>query len=87
MVQTEDKTEHKPPNFEHKSPTGTSENTTDKLYNILNYRNLRDITLMLDTYNRNPSDSPITTLTHIHACYYRIYKLLQLLDLRSQRII
>ena len=76
MVQAEQKTEHK----SHSSPI---ENTPDKLSSVLNNRTLRDITNLFDPYKRNPSDTPITTLTH---CYYRTHKLLQTLDLDSQRI-
>ena len=70
MVQTENKKEHKSPLFEHKLPT----------------RNSHDLTLMFDPYQRNPSDSPITTRTHRFDCYDRNNKLLQTLDLDSQRI-
>ena len=52
----------------------------------MNYRTLRDITNLLDPYKRNPSETPITTLTHILHCYDRTYKRLQTLDLDSQRI-
>ena len=79
MVQTEHKTEHK----SHSSPI---RNTPDKLSSVMNNRTLRDITHLLDTYKRNPSDTPITTLTHILHCYDRTDKLLQTLDLDSQRI-
>ena len=41
---------------------------------------------MLDSYKRNPSDSPIITLNHLIHCYDRTSKLLQTLDLDSQRI-
>ena len=41
---------------------------------------------MLDPYKRNPSDSPITTLNHLIHCYDRTSKLLQTLNLDSQRI-
>ena len=53
---------------------------------MLNNRTLREITQMLDPFKRNPSDSPITTLTHLIHCYDRNSKLLQTLDLDSQRI-
>ena len=62
MVQAEQKTEHKP----HSSPMKI---TPDKLSFVLNNRTLRDITNLLDPYKRNPSDAPITTLTHILRCY------------------
>ena len=47
---------------------------------------LKDITQKLDPYKRNPSDSPITTHNHLIHCYDRTSKLLQTLDLDSQRI-
>ena len=79
MVQAEQKTEHK----SHSSPL---KNTLDKLSSVLNNRTLRDITNLLDPYKQNPSDTPITTLTHILHCYDGTHKLLQTLDLDSQRI-
>ena len=79
MVQAEQKTEHK----SHTSPI---KNTHDKLSSVLNNRTLRDITNLLEPYKRNSSETPITTLTHILHCYDRTHKLLQTLDLDSQRI-
>ena len=79
MVQAEQKTEHK----SHTSPI---KNTHDKLSSVLNIRTLRDITNLLEPYKRNSSETPITTLTHILHCYDRTHKLLQTLDLDSQRI-
>ena len=79
MVQTEQKTEHKT----HSSPI---KNTPDKLTAVLNNRTFRDISNILDPYKRNPSDTLITTLTHILLCYDRTHKFLQTLDLDSQRI-
>ena len=79
MVQNEPKTEHK----SHTSPI---RNTPDKLSSVLNNRTLRDITNLLDPYKRTPSETPITTITHILHCYDRTHKLLQTLDLDSQRI-
>ena len=79
MVQTEHKAEQKP----HTSPI---RNTPDKLSSVMNNRTLRDITHLLEPYKRNPSDTPITTLTHILHCYDRTHKLLQTLDLDSHRI-
>ena len=81
MVQAEQKTEHK----SHTSPI---KNTSDKLSSVLNNRTLRDITNLnlLDPYKRNPSETPITTLTHILHSYDKTHKLLQTLDLYSQRI-
>ena len=73
MVQTEHKTEHK----SHTSPI---RNTPDKLSSVLNNRTLRDITNLLDPYKHIPSGTPI-----LH-CYDRTHKLLQTLDLDSQRI-
>ena len=61
-------------------------NTPDFFSSVLNNRTLRDITNLLDPYKRNPSDTPIITLTHILHCYDRTHKLLQTLDLDSQRI-
>ena len=49
-------------------------------------RTLRDLTNLLDPYKRIPSETPITTLTHILHCYDRTYKLLQTLDLDSRCI-
>ena len=79
MVQAEQKSEHKIPS----SPT---KNTPEKLSSVLNSRTLRDITNLLDPYKRTPSETPIITLTHILHCYDRTHKLLQILDLDSQRI-
>ena len=62
MVQTEHKAELNPPPIEHTSPI---RHTPEKFSSVLNNRTLRDITHLLDTYKRNSSDSPITTLTHI----------------------
>ena len=79
MVQAEHKTEHK----SHTSPI---RNTPDKLSSVMNNRTLRDFTNLLDPYKRNPSETPISTLTHILHCYDRTHKLLQTLDLDSQCI-
>ena len=79
MVQAEQKTEHK----SHASPI---KNTPDKLSSVLNNRTLRDMTNLLEPYKRNSSETLITTLTHILHCYDRTHKLLQTLDLDSQRI-
>ena len=78
MVQAEHKTEHK-------SRTSPIRNTPDKLSSVLN-RTLRDITNLVDPYKRYPSETPITTPTHALHCYDRTHKLLQTLDLDSQRI-
>ena len=82
MVQQDTKIEQKQPT-EQTSPIRT---TSDKLTSVLNTRIIRDITHLLDPYKRNPSDTLITTLTHIIHCYDRTHKLLQSLDLDSQRI-
>ena len=79
MVQAEQKTEHKL----HSSPI---KNAPDKLSSVLHNRTLRDMTNLLEPYKRNPSETPITTLTQILHCYDRTHKLLQTLDLDSQRI-
>ena len=83
MVQSEQKTEHEPPPIEHTSPI---RNTPEKLSSVLNNRNIKDVTHLLDTYKRNFSDTLITTLTHIIHCYDRTHKLLQSLLLYPQRI-
>ena len=85
MVQTEqlNKPEHKFPNVEHTSPI---RNTSDKLFSMLNNRILRDITQLLDPYRQNPSDSIITTFTHLIHCHDRTQKLLRTLDLDSHLI-
>ena len=72
-VRTEINCEHKPPPFEHTSPI---RNTLEKFSATLQNRTLRDITQLLDPYKRNPSDSLITTLTHLIHCYDRTHKLL-----------
>ena len=79
MVQVEQKTEHK----SHSSPI---KNTPDKLSSVLNNGLLRDMPNLLDPYKQNPSETTITTLTHILHCYDTTHKLLQTLDLDSQRI-
>ena len=83
-------TEQKRPFQEHKSPTKSSsklsQTTSEKLTTMLTNRTLKELTQMLDPYKRNPSDSPIATLTHLIKCYDRILQLLQTLDLDSQRI-
>ena len=50
-----------PEQYTPKSPT----TTTDKLNNVLTSRTLRDLTYKLDSYKKNLTDSPLTTLTHI----------------------
>ena len=68
MVQTERKAEHKAHPIEHSSPIC---NTPEKRSSVLNNRTIRDITHLLNPYKRNPSDTLITTLTHIIHCYDR----------------
>ena len=63
--------EHK---SEHKFHSSSIKNTPDKLSSVLNNRTLRDITNLLDPYKRTPSETPITTLTHILHCYDRTHK-------------
>ena len=58
MVQTEPKAEHKPPPIELKS---RFRNSSEKHSSVVNNRTLRDITHLLDPYERNSSDSLITT--------------------------
>ena len=79
MVQSEQ-------NTEHKSLSSPIKNNPDKLSSVLNNRTLRDMTNLLEPYKQNSSETPITTLTHILHCYDRTHKLLQTLDLDSQRI-
>ena len=57
----------------HKVPSSPIKNTPDKLSSVLNNRTLRDITNLLDPFKGTPSESPITTLTHILHCYYRTH--------------
>ena len=85
MVQTEQKhtySDHKSPT---KSPIKHSQTTKEKLSIMLNNRTLNDLTQMLDPYKRNPSDCPITTLNQLIHRYDKASKLLQTLDLDSQR--
>ena len=70
---------------EHYTPK-QSTTTTDKLNNVLTSRTLRDLTYKLDPYKMNPSDSPLTTLTHILECYDHTLKILQSVDIDSQRV-
>ena len=62
-----------PDQYTPKQPT----TTTDKLNNVLISRTLRDLTYKLDPYKKNPSDSPLTTLTHLLECYDHTLKTLQ----------
>ena len=81
MVQTEQKAEHKPPPIEQTSPIRS---TLEKLSSVLKNRTIK--THLLDPYKRNSSDTLIAALAHIKHSYDRIHKLLQSLDLNSQRI-
>ena len=73
---------------DQKSPPNSpiKQTTSEKFSNMLNNRTLKDLTQMLDPYERNSSDSPITTLNHLIHCHNRTSQLLQTLDLDSQRI-
>ena len=59
--------------------------TTDKLNNVLTSRTLRDLTYKVYPYKKNPTDSSLTSLTHILECYDHTLKILQSLDIDSQR--
>ena len=83
-VQTEQKHCYNNPKSPSKSPI--KQTTSEKLFNMLNNRTLKDLTQMLDPYKRNSSDSLITTLNHLIHCHNRYSQLLQTLDLDSQRI-
>ena len=78
MVQAEQKSEHK-------VPSSPIKNTPDKLSSVLNNRTLRDITNLFDPNKRTPFETPIITLLQILHLYDRTHKLLQTLDLDSQR--
>ena len=71
---------------EHKVPSSPIKNTPDKLPSVLNNRTFEHITNLLDPYKRTPSETPIILLTHILHYSDRTHKLLQTLDLDSQRI-
>ena len=71
-----------PEQYNPKLPT----TTTDKLNNVLTSRTLRDLTYKFDPYKKNPSHSPLPTLTHIFECYDHSLKILQSLRIDSQRI-
>ena len=71
-----------PDQYTPKPPT----TTTDKLDIVLTPRTLCNLTYKLDPYKKNPTDSPLTTLTHILECYDHTLKILQSLDIDSQRI-
>ena len=83
MVPTENKSEHRPPTIEHTSPV---RKTLKKLSSVLRNCTIRDFTQLLNPFKRNPSDFFIIFLTHLIHCFDRTHKLLQSLDLDSQRI-
>ena len=86
MVKAEkEKSEPKHTTLEHYTPK-TPTTTTDKLNNVLTSRTLRDLTYELELYKKNPSDSPLATPTHVLDCYDHTIKVLQSLDIDSQRI-
>ena len=80
---TKSETQYTTPEQYTPKPTIT---TTDKLNTVLTSRTLRDLTYKLDPYKKNPTDSPLITLTHILECYDHTLKILQSLDIDSQRI-
>ena len=83
MVQTEQKAERKPPTTERTSPI---RNAPEKLSYVLNNHTLPEIDHLIEPHKRSSSDSAVTTLTHLVHSYERIHKLLQSLDIDSQRI-
>ena len=83
MVHTVQKAERKPPTTEHTSPI---RNAPEKLSYDLNNRTLREIDHLMEPHKQNSFDTAITALTHLVHSYERIHKLLQSLDLDSQRI-
>ena len=68
-----------PEQYTSKQPT----TTTDNLNNVVTSRTFRDLTYKLDPYKKNPSDSSLTTLTHILECHDHTLKILQSLDIDS----
>ena len=92
MVQTEQnhavQTEQKHCYNNQKSPPKSpiKQTTSEKLSNMLKNRTLKDLTQMLDPYQRNSSESLITTPNYLIHCHNRTSQLLQTLDLDSQRI-
>ena len=82
MVQTEHKAEHKPPPSEHMSP---SRNTSKKLSSVFNNGTLREITYLPIYWSRTNETPQILSSPLLH-CHDRTHKLLQPLDLDSQRI-
>ena len=83
MVETENKSERNFPKVEHTSPI---RNTSGKLSSMLNNRTLRDKRQLPDPYKQTPSDSIITSLTHLMHCHERTENILRSFNLDSQRI-
>ena len=50
---------------------------------VIQNHTIRGITQLSEPYKRSPSDSPITTFTHLINCYDRTHKFLQSLNLDS----
>ena len=71
-----------PEQYTPKQPT----TTTGKPNKVLTSRTLRDLTYKIYPDNKNPSHSPLTTLTHILECYDHTLIILLSLDTDSQRI-
>ena len=65
----------------HRSPSRTSQTTSDKMCVMLNLRTLHEITQKLEPQKRKLSDTPLTTPTKIIDCYEGTSTLLQPLDL------
>ena len=93
MVKSEQNSEHKYTYIErdrteldrYKSPTRTSQITTDKMTVMLSLRTLKDMTEKLEPYKR-PNGIPLTTLTRLVDHCKRTSKLLPSLT-RDSRII
>ena len=65
MVKSEQNTEHKSTHIEsHKSPSRTSQTTTDKMTVMLSLRTLKDMTEKREPYKRH-NETPLTTLTRL----------------------
>ena len=87
MVKSEQNTEYKSTRIErHRTPSRTSQTTSDKMTVMLSLRALRDITENLEPYKIATFDTPLTTHARIIDYDERRSKLLQWLDLDSQRI-
>ena len=83
MLESEQKTERKPPIFEHVSPI---RNAPGKFSYVLNNRTPSEIDHLMEPNEQNSSHSAVTTLTHLVHSFERIQKLLQSPNLHSQRI-